>query len=116
MVGVDPRSIAEQAARELTRAQAARFQGQEGRARVCARRAAGWAASAYFRRVTGTAAPRSALSLLKWLQQAGTVDEEIRNAAMRLTEHVTPSFEQPFKEDPLEDARRIVDAFAAFEG
>src|SRR3972149_4027765 len=33
--------------RELTRAKAARTKGNEGRARVCARRAAGWAGEAY---------------------------------------------------------------------
>ena len=33
--------------RELTRAKAARTKGNEGRARVCARRAAGWAVEAY---------------------------------------------------------------------
>lgn len=33
--------------RELTRARAARTKGNEGRGRVCARRAAGWAVEAY---------------------------------------------------------------------
>ena len=113
MVGVEQGLVAEEAARELNRAREARLRGQEGRARVCARRAAGWAASAHYRHTTGSMPPHSALSLLKRLQQDGTIEVEIRNAAMRLTQRVTPTFEHPFPEDPLDDAQRIIDAFAA---
>lgn len=109
------RSIADRAARELAQAHVARREGNEGRARVCARRAAGWAASAHLKRQTGTEPPRSALSILKWLGQDEGVGEDIRKAAMRLTAHVTPSHELPFDEDPLADAQRILDAFNELE-
>ncbi len=115
MIGVNQRSIAERAARELARAHEARRQGNEGRARVCARRAAGWVISAHYARQTGAEPPRSALSLLHWLQKQDDVGQEIRNAATRLTVHVTPSFELPFEEDPLIDAQCIVDAFVGID-
>lgn len=97
--------------RELERARQARLDGREGRARVCARRAAGWAASIYYERRTGLRAPRSALSILKWLQGDESIADEICSAAMRLTTHVSASHEFPFDCDPLEDAQRIVDEF-----
>ena len=37
----------EKSLKDLSRAEVARLEGNEGRARVCARRAAGWAASAF---------------------------------------------------------------------
>ncbi len=115
MIGVDQKSVAERAARELARAHEARRDGNKGRARVCARRAAGWAIGAYFASRTGAAPASNVLSLLHWLQQQTNIDEEIRNAAKRLTVHVTPSHELPFDEDPLVDAQCIVDAFAAID-
>ncbi len=48
----------ERVERELERADAARARGNEGMARVCARRAAGWAAEAYLtRHGVGLASP-----------------------------------------------------------
>jgi hypothetical protein len=111
MVGEDPMSIEARAKRELARAHRARRDGKEGRARVCARRAAGWAASRYFEHKTGSEAPRSALSILNWLRNDESTADEFRAIAMRLTAHVTPSHELPFDEDPLEDAQRIIEAF-----
>jgi HEPN domain-containing protein len=113
MIGMTHRSIAERVADELASAHKERGRGNEGRARVCARRAAGWAIGAHFARLTGAKPPRSVLSLLHWLHQRTDIDEEIRNAAMRLTIHVTPSHDLPFDEDPLVDAQCIVNAFAA---
>ncbi len=104
-------SIEARSKRELARAHRLRREGSEGRARVCARRAAGWAASSYYERKTGTEAPRSALSILTWLRDDESTADEFRAIAMRLTTHVTPSHELPFEEDPLEDAQRILDEF-----
>jgi hypothetical protein len=84
-------------------ARAAREHGKEGRARVCARRAAGWAVATSFPEV-----PRKgAFSLLRWLESEGP--EELRAAAGRLTERVTPDHELPHDGDPLQDAALIVD-------
>lgn len=104
-------SIETRVERELAQARQARREGNEGKARVCARRAAGWATSGYYERRTGKKAPSSALALLKWLQLDEDVAEEVRSGARRLTAHVTPSHELPFDEDPLKDAQRIVDEF-----
>ena len=104
-------SIKGRAMRELARAHRARRDGNEGRARVCARRAAGWAASSYYEHRTGAEAPRSALAILTWLRNDENTADEIRVVAMRLTAHVTPSHELPFEEDPLEDAQRMIDEF-----
>jgi hypothetical protein len=111
IIGEDPMSIEARAKRELARAHRARRDGNEGRARVCARRAAGWAASSYYERKTGMEAPRSALSILTWLRDDESTADEIRAIAMRLTAHVTPSHELPFDEDPLEDAQRMIDEY-----
>lgn len=105
-------SIEARVEQELALAHQARREGKEGKARVCARRAAGWAVSAYYERRTGKKAPGSALSLLNWLQLDESVAEEIRSRAMRLTVRVTPSHDLPFDEDPLEDAQRIAAEFA----
>ncbi|MGD8812892.1 MAG: hypothetical protein PVI78_00295 [Anaerolineales bacterium] len=94
---------------EMAFARRARADGNEGRARVCARRAAGWALSVYYERRTGTKASSSALSLLHWLQNEEALSEEIRKAAQRLTTRVTANFKLPFEDDPLADAQRIID-------
>lgn len=87
---------------ELAYARAARAHGKEGRARVCARRAAGWAIAARFPDLP----QRSALSLLRWLQASGP--EELREAAGRLVVGVDVEHRLPHDEDPLQDAERIV--------
>jgi HEPN domain-containing protein len=98
---------------ELSRAERARRAGQEGRARVCARRAAGWSLQGYYRRRTGRPAPANALDLLRWLQRDVEAPQHLRLAAGRLTARVTQDFRLPHQQDPLDDARRIVDAYGA---
>ncbi len=89
---------------ELAYARAARKQGKEGRARVCARRAAGWAISARY----SHARPLGALAQLRWLEKNDEAPEQLRSAAGRLTEQVTEDHELPHSEDPLQDAEFIV--------
>jgi len=89
---------------ELAYARAARLQGKEGRARVCARRAAGWAIAAHF----SQGRPLGALSQLRWLEKNDEAPEQLRSAAGRLTEQVTEDHELPHSEDPLRDAEFIV--------
>jgi len=115
MSDVDQSQISGRAAREISQAHEARSQGREGRARVCARRAAGWAACAYYERQTGARPPHSALTLLRWLQKDTGIGEQVRGAAVRLTTHVTRSHELPFDEDPLVDAQLIIEALAGIE-
>jgi hypothetical protein len=96
---------------ELAKAERARAERREGMARVCARRAAGWALRSYYVTRTGRAAPTSALDLLRWFQADPAAPAELRDAAQRLTVRVTEDFRLPHSGDPILDARRIVEAY-----
>lgn len=89
---------------ELAYARGAREHGKEGRARVCARRAAGWAVAAHYPELR----QRSALGLLRWLAANGPAN--LRPPASRLLVGVDPSHQLPHPQDPLEDAQLIVAA------
>lgn len=89
---------------ELAYARAARIHGKEGRARVSARRAAGWAVAAHYPNTS----QRDAYSLLQWLERNSDVSRELRSAAGRLTEQVKENHQLPHPEDPIEDAEMIV--------
>lgn len=93
---------------ELRAADEARRVGEEGRARVRARRAAGWAAEEHLRREGET--PRGgAVGCLRLLALRPEVPSDVRQAASRLTVHVTPEHVLPHPEDPLQDARLVVE-------
>ncbi len=100
-----PQPTRSKIAAELAYARAAREHGKEGRARVSARRAAGWALDAFLSG-RGEPAYRSALDLLGWLEREGPA--ELRPAAARLRQQVTEDHRLPHAEDPLEDAELIV--------
>lgn len=99
---------------ELAQAQLAREQGNEGQARVCARRAAGLAIRAYYQRRDGGDASIAhwggdAMTQLKRLQADEAVPESVRQAAMRLTTKVDLDHKLPFEDDLVEDARGIIE-------
>ncbi len=96
---------------ELKQARLARASGNEGKARVCARRAAGWAAGHYFQTRLGNEFNPSAYVLLRQLVDHESAPEELRAAARRLTTRITPEHKLPFDQDPIEDAQVIVEAF-----
>jgi hypothetical protein len=95
---------------ELLGARVSRAEGNEGRARVCARRAAGLAIGTYFERNTGENPPQSAYRLLQWFSQRDEIPEDLLRSAQRLSVRVTPDFELPHQEDPIEDALLIITA------
>ncbi|OGO20880.1 MAG: hypothetical protein A2Z14_04095 [Chloroflexi bacterium RBG_16_48_8] len=95
---------------EFMEARDSRAKGNEGRARVCARRAAGIAIGIYFERNTGESPPRSAYELLQWYSRREEIPDNLRESAERLTVRVTPEYKLPHIQDPLEDARFIVAA------
>ena len=95
---------------ELDQAHQFRALGNEGRARVCARRAAGWAVAAFRQKTSGAGKQPNAYHQLRWFRNLEEVSIELRGAADRLITHVTPSHELPHREDPLEDAEMIVHA------
>lgn len=112
MAGVGRADETHHLEQELTRAQQARAEGNEGRARVCARRAAGLAIRAYYQRRDGIQWGGDAMTQLKRLQNDEAVPEAIRAAAVRLTTVVDFDHKLPFEEDPVEDARGVVEFVA----
>jgi hypothetical protein len=93
---------------EIADAQMSRSGGNEGRARVCARRAAGLAISTYYEKCLDQSPPASAYVLLQWYSEQEEISKDLREAARRLTVRVTPEYELPHDEDPIEDAKSLV--------
>jgi len=102
-------ALKQRVGREFAQALRARQAGNEGRARVCARRAAGWAIAELFAEQASTDERRNALRMLAWLEKHIPAPMDLREAAGRLTTRLEPGFIFPHPQDPLEDARRILD-------
>ena len=94
---------------ELAQARKAREAGNEGQARVCARRAAGIALREWYKRRLGSGWHGDAMKQLQRLQADALAPEKVREAAQRLTTRVDFDHTLPFEDDPLEDARGIVE-------
>ncbi len=94
-------------ARELALAEQARQAGNEGRARVCARRAAGWAVAAG----AGATSLPGAFVQLQRLAEDTTQPAHIRSAAALLTLRITTDHQLPGNADPLRAARSIIRHF-----
>ena len=92
--------------RELARGRAARREGNEGKVRVCARRAAG-AAIAYWMRGEGGIQPPDAVGYLRALAEMPPVPAPVRDAARRLSARISDQFTWKFATDPLEDSAII---------
>lgn len=92
---------------EFERAQAARFQGNEGQARVCARRAAGIAIREYYARHGQPVRTPSAYDLLRLLTEEAHLSPDLKQAAAYLTLRVTEEFKLPVDVDLLEEARKL---------
>lgn len=92
-------------AAEVRQAIASRAAGNEGRARVCARRAAGFGLSL----ARGGSNRPNAYELLREAADDQELPEPIRQAAARLSARVTPAHRLPHGEDPLADARLILE-------
>ena len=96
---------------ELAQGRAAQAAGIPGRARVCARRAAGLALKAWFQARDGGQWGGDAMRQLKRVQAEPAAPEAVRAAAERLTTKVDHDHALPFDNDPLVDAELII-AFA----
>ena len=103
---------------ELEQATGARSAGNEGRARVCARRAAGMAARVFFDRQgvqpldaspdhDGRARNQSAYVLLQTLAEYPGLAPDLRQAAIHLTLRVTEEFTLPVDVDLIADAKNL---------
>jgi HEPN domain-containing protein len=93
--------------KELQLAAEARAHGNEGRARVCARRAAGVALREYFLRHSAPGRTSSALDLLQAFLDVPGIPGEAQRAAEALTLRVNEKFELPANVDLIEAARTL---------
>ncbi len=110
MVIVELQEILEEVEHEMSLAEAARRQGREGRARVCARRAAGKAIAVFHQRRTGDQPSANYYRLLCWFREVDDVPDALKQSAARLTTRVTPEYTLPHDQDPLQDARTLIEA------
>jgi HEPN domain-containing protein len=95
--------------KEFELAESARARGNEGQARVCARRAAGIAIREYYARRGKNIRTPSAYDLLQMLANEPQIFPEIRQVAGYLTLRVNEEFKLPVDVDLLAEARKLCD-------
>ena len=95
--------------RELAAAESARQECNDGKARVCARRAVAHATEAWLARLPAPRWQGDAMAHLRHIQQDTSFPPLIRQAAERLSTPVTGQHTAPFTIDPVADARLIID-------
>jgi hypothetical protein len=93
---------------ELEAGEVALGEGNLGRARVCARRAAGLGIRAWYQRQEGPGWGGDAMTQLVRLRAEPAAPRPVRQAAERLTTKVDRDHQLPFDNSPIEDARRIL--------
>jgi hypothetical protein len=93
---------------ELTQAEAARAAGFEGRARVCARRAAGIAIRAYLQVRHEAPAQTSAYDLLQYMQNRTSTLPEVRVVVNHLLTRVNPEFQLTVAVDLIAETRWLI--------
>lgn len=92
---------------EFERAEAARARGNEGQARVCARRAAGIAIREYYTRRGQTVRTPSAYDLLQLIANEPHLSPDLKQASAYLTLRVNEEFKLPINVDLLDEARKL---------
>ena len=90
---------------EFEKAEQARARGNEGQARVCARRAAGIAAREYLTRQGIRPPSVSAYDLLNLLKDDPRLSTNLQQIADHLTLRVTEEIKLPIHADLIEEAR-----------
>lgn len=98
----------DQIAKELATAREAQQSGNDGKSRVCSRRAAGQAIAWYVSKHPKPAWGSDALSQLKHLKDDPEFPRPCRDAAARLAAKISGQFTYRFSTDPLEDANIII--------
>lgn len=92
---------------EFEKAEQARARGNEGQARVCARRAAGVAVREYLTRRGIRPPSLSAYDLLNMIKTDAQFSPDLQQIAEHLTLRVNEEFKLPVKADLVEEARRF---------
>lgn len=90
---------------EFEKAEQARARGNEGQARVCARRAAGTAAREYLKRQGIRPPSVSAYDLLTMLKNDPQLSPGLQQIAEHLTLRVTEEFKLPINADLVAEAK-----------
>ena len=92
---------------EFDRAEQARSKGNEGQARVCARRAAGIAIREYLSRKGTTPSSSSAVDLLNLLKEDPLLPSDLKLIVDHLTLRVTEEFKLPVDADLVAEAKKL---------
>ncbi|NWG33549.1 MAG: hypothetical protein HXY42_03835 [Chloroflexi bacterium] len=103
-------NLNEQLEREFALAEQARARGNEGQARVCARRAAGIAVREYLTRQGIQPRSTSAYDLLNLLRDDPLLSPDLKRLANHLTLRVNEEFKLPVEADLIAEARQLCDA------
>lgn len=101
-------NILDQINQELARAEQARQKGNEGMARVCARRAAGFAALASLQNLGLDIQNINGMDALHIFSKSSDFPTPIRRSAELLTMRVTPDHQLPLEVDLLQQAREFI--------
>ena len=104
--GMTPAALIEQ---ELAAAEVARQNSNDGKARVCARRAVALATEAWLAQRSIPRWHGDAMAHLRQIHEDASFPLPIRQAAERLSTPVTHQHTAPFTTDPVADARLIID-------
>ena len=94
---------------EFEHAEQARAKGNEGQARVCARRAAGIAIREYLIRKGTPPSSASAVDLLNLLKEDPLLSSDLKLIVDHLTLRVTEKFKLPVEADLIAEARQLCD-------
>ena len=94
---------------EIRQAEAARASGNEGMARVCARRAAGQALGEYFSRQGLPSRGPSAYDHLRSLASLPEIPEQVRTVAQHFLVRITPEHTLPVEADLIAEARWLAE-------
>ncbi len=94
---------------EFEKASQARLRGNEGQARVCARRAAGIAVREYLTRQGIRPTSASAYDLLNLLKEDPRLPPDLQRIADHLTLRVTEEFKLPVDVDLVAEAKQFCD-------
>ena len=100
---------------ELHMAATARSGGNEGKARVCARRAAGWAIRGWLKRRGLRQRGQSAHRYLEGAVLDRSLPAHIRTSAAHLVLRINEDHALPIDADVLDDAQVLVDFFLALD-
>ena len=92
---------------ELIQAEEARQAGNEGRARVCARRAAGYIIEEYRRRKEIQFPGESAYIRIKFLADQPDITPQAQDILKHLAQRIKPDYTLPVEADLIDDVRSL---------